>query len=100
MTIYELSQQLHSISLNGYFNGEKRSVKWLRAYIQSMFRAGGNSLIMEISMQDGRWLFEICRWSECGGFQYDYCIPDTRAQEERLYKKLGVTPPAAPVSAP
>ena len=100
MTIYDITQQLHSISLAGYFNCEKRSVEWLRTYIQSMFRAGGDSLIMEIAMPDGRWLFEVHRWTERGGAQYDYYLPETREQEDRLYKKLGITRQTGPVIAP
>ena len=93
MTIYELTHQLHSISLNGRFNGEKRAVSWLQNYILSMFRAGGNSLIMEVSMPDGQWLCEVNRWEEHGHAQYDYFLPETWAQERRLYEKLGLTPP-------
>lgn len=95
MTIYDLTQQLHSISLAGHFNGEKRTIRWLQTYIQSMFRAGGDSLIMEIAMPDGRWLVEIHRWTENGHAQYDYFLPETRAQEKHLYEKLGVASPQA-----
>ena len=90
MTIYEFTNQLMKLSVNGKFNGEKRSEKWLRTYIQSMFRTGGNDLIMEISLPDGDWLFNIHKWKEYGHDQYDYTIPETRKQEDRLYEKLGV----------
>lgn len=90
MTIYELTNQLHSLSVAGYFNGEKRTEKWLRTYIQAMFRSGVNSLVMEIALPDGRWLFEVDRWREGGHDQYGYTIPETRDQENRLYEKLGI----------
>lgn len=90
MTIYELTNQLHNLSVGGYFNGKKQSEKQLRTYIQSMFRAGGSSLIMEISLPDGRWLFQINQWEECNHYQYNYYIPETREQEKQLYDKLGI----------
>ena len=92
MTISSLSTQLHAISVGGYFNGEKFTVKELEEYISSMFRPGvslkaGNRLVMEISLPDGRWLFFISRFSDKpDGF--DYTIPDNREEEARIKSLL------------
>lgn len=85
MTIYEVTTQLHRLSVGGYFNGKKFTVKELRTYILSMFRAGGNSLIMTIALPDGWWYFEILQNDKYG---YDYVIPDTREQENHIKNKL------------
>ena len=58
MTIYELSQQLHSISLNGYFNGEKFTVDRLRNYIEAMTRMS-ESVIMEGSSVYSNWITSV-----------------------------------------
>ncbi len=86
MTIYELVHQLHDLSVAGYFNGEKFTKKRLTTYIQSMFRAGGNSLVMQIALPDGRWFFKI---TEFAPGEYDYYIPDTREQEQRIKALIG-----------
>ena len=92
MTIHTLSTQLHNLSVGGYFNGEKFTVKELEGYISSMFRPGvtlkaGNRLVMEISLPDGRWFFFITRFSDKpDGF--DYTIPDTREEEAHIKSLL------------
>ena len=87
MTIQYIASQLHSLSVGGYFNGEKRSKQWLETYISDAFRSQlklGNRLVMEIALPDGQWLFTVDRHAD--GF--DYWIPDNRDQEARLYKRL------------
>ena len=92
MTIHTLSTQLHNLSVGGYFNGEKFTVKELEGYISSMFRPGvtlkaGNRLVMEISLPDGRWFFFITRFSDKpDGF--DYTIPENREEEARIKSLL------------
>lgn len=86
MTIHQLSRQLHSLSVGGYFNGERFSEQRLETYISNMLRTG-NRLVMEISLPDGRWFFTITRFSQSpDGF--DYAIPDTWAQEARIKSLL------------
>lgn len=86
MTIYELVSQLHGLSVGGYFNDTKMTTKQLRNYITSMFRAGGNQIVMRISLPDGRWFFTITQY-EPG--EFDYYIPDTREQETRIKNIIG-----------
>lgn len=92
MTIYELTNQLHSLSVGGYFNREQFTVERLQSYIESMLRTG-DSLTMEIAMPDGWWYFTISKWVERGHFRYAYYIPETREQEshvkEMLFNKSG-----------
>lgn len=92
MTIHYLASQLHSLSVGGYFNGERFTVKELEGYISSMFRPGvtlkaGNRLVMEIALPDGRWFFFITRFSDKpDGF--DYTIPENREEEARIKSLL------------
>lgn len=82
MTIHNLASQLHSLSVGGYFNGEKFTATRLEDYIASMLRTG-DRLVMEIALPDGRWLFTITRFAQKpDGF--DYCIPDNREQEGKI----------------
>lgn len=92
MTIHDVASQLHSLSVDGYFNGEKFSVKQLQNYIADMFRseetlAIANTIVMEIALRDGRWLFSVTHYNnKPDGF--DYMIPDTREQEDELFARL------------
>jgi len=91
MTIREISSQLLHIAIDGRINGEKFSKAGLERYISTMFRGGdlklGNAIAMEINLRDGHWLFTVERFSnEADGF--DYYIPDTREQEDRIWKRL------------
>ena len=45
------------------------------------------SLIGEVTLADGNWLFALGRYAD----EYDYWIPDTREQEQRLYDALGIS---------
>lgn len=84
MTIREISRQLHSLSVGGYFNRQKVSAAWLEHYISNMFRVGCPSLIMEVALPDGWWYFKITKYP--GGF--DYFIPESRKQEARLKAEI------------
>ena len=87
MTITYIASQLHSLSVGGYFNGEKFSESRLADYIRNMLRTG-DRLVMEIALPDGRWLFTITRFApSADGF--DYYIPDTREEESRIKALLG-----------
>lgn len=92
MTIREISTQLHSLSVGGYFNREKFTRQQLHGYITGMFREGvklaiRNTLVMEIALPDGWWYFTITRWGD-GPDGYDYYIPDKREDSDRIYKLL------------
>lgn len=89
MTINEMTNQLYDLSVAGYFNGEKYSRKEFAEYVKGIFRPETNRTrwFMEISLPDGRWYFQITRFSDSkDGF--DYYIPETRTQEQALISNL------------
>lgn len=92
MTIHDVTSQLHSLSVGGYFNGEKFTVKQLQNCIADAFRsettlAIAHTWVMEISLPDGRWLCAIEHYNDkSDGF--DYTIPESREQESRLFDRL------------
>lgn len=92
MTLKEISKQLFSLSVGGYFNREKFTEKQLHNYISGMFRGGvslavKNTVVMEIALPDGWWYFTITRWGN-GADGFDYCIPDTREESDRIWPML------------
>ena len=89
MTLREISSQLHSLSVDGFFNRQKVTVRWLESYISTMLlRAGGDSLVMEIALPDGWWHFTIHKFADGDKIGFDYVIPDTRKQEAHILSDL------------
>lgn len=90
MTLHETAQSLFGLSVAGYFNGEKFSLKQLENYIKQSFKGTlklGNRLVMEIALPDGRWLCEVIRYADRNdGWSYE--IPETREEEQRIWSKL------------
>jgi hypothetical protein len=86
MNIKELTNQLYELSVGGYFNGEKFTKERLITYITNMFKTG-NRLVMNIALPDGRWYFKITKFAND---EYDYIIPDTREQEQKIKDIIGV----------
>lgn len=85
MTKLELTTQLINLAVAGYFNSEKFTKERLNNYISKMCRNIGDKLYMEISLPDGRWLFKITQYADG---EWDYYIPDTREQEDKLTAEL------------
>lgn len=85
MTKTEIINQLYDLSVGGYFNGEKFTKTRLNTYITNMFRTG-NKLIMQIALPDGWWFFKINKFDNN---EYNYTIPDTREQEQRIKDIIG-----------
>lgn len=88
MTLYDVATQLYSLSVAGYFNGEKFTRRQLEHYIRNAFRCEEtlhipHRLFMEIALPDGRWLFYIYHYNTAAD-GYDYTIPVTREQEHTL----------------
>lgn len=81
MTKTELVNQIYGLSVAGYFNGEKFSLKRLNTYLGALCRNDGDKLFMRIALPDGEWLFKIVRYSTG---DWDYFIPDTRDEEQKL----------------
>ena len=86
MNIREITNQLYDLSVGGYFNGEKFTKTRLNSYITNMFKTG-NKLVMQIALPDGWWFFKINKFANN---EYDYTIPDTREQEQRIKDIIGV----------
>ena len=80
MTKAELVNQLYELSVGEYFNGEKFTKERLTTYITNMFKTG-NRLVMNIALPDGRWYFYLNKYNDN---EYDYVIPDTREQEQKI----------------
>lgn len=91
MTIKEVSNQLHDISVDGFFNGEQFTKTELLNYLKSVFRPECNTSrwVMEIALPDGRWFFSITRFSDSSD-GFDYFIPDTREQEKSVINFLDI----------
>lgn len=83
MTLREVSSQLYSLSVAGYFNGEKFTKSQLTEAMSHWMRTR-KSYIGEIALPDGRWFFEVTNYG--GG--YDYYIPETRQQNDALRNRL------------
>ena len=86
MNIREITNQLYDLSVGGYFNGEKFTKTRLNSYITNMFKTG-NKLVMQIALPDDWWFFKINKFANN---EYDYTIPDTREQEQRIKDIIGV----------
>jgi len=89
MTVKEIASQLMDISVDGVFNGQKFTVWELQWYIENMFRSelGADKLVMQITLPDGLWMFTVNRWGD-GEDCFDYVIPDTREEEDRVWSDL------------
>lgn len=92
MTIKEVSASLYNLSVGGVFNGERFTASQFDRLISNYFREGvqltlGNRVVLEITLPDGSWFFQVVRYNDKpDGFDYD--IPDTREQEQRLLSEF------------
>lgn len=91
MTLHDIATQLHK-STNGRVNGENFTRqalesnlrRWMRNCENNKIR---NSVVVEVAMPDGGWLCEIHKFADTAD-GYDYYIPDTREQEQRIWNAL------------
>ncbi len=85
MTIKEISKQLCELSI--LINGETPARSWVESYIKRMFRIGSlavpDKLLMRVLLDDGEWFCVVSRFSASSD-GFDYEIPDTKEQEEKL----------------
>lgn len=90
MTLHEVSKQLYKLSCAGFFNGHKCRENELYEYLKSNLedKKIGSWLPIEITLDDGRWKMKVTKYA--GG--YDYFIPETREQEERLQAEIAKLP--------
>ncbi len=100
MTLNEVTRQLFSLSVGGYFNHEKFTFVQLHNYISKMTHGGKPvSVIMEIALSDGWWYFTVSNLPQFGRGFYDYNIPDSRRKEAHIKSKL-FSSQNSPVFAP
>lgn len=86
MTLTEVTNQIYDLTIAGYINGEKFTRKQFKEAVKHWFLTG-KKFIIEVSLPDGRWLCKIIKLSND---EWDYFLPETRKQEERLYSELGI----------
>lgn len=84
MTALDLTKQLYDLALDHTINGERFTKRQLEHSIHIWLRKDGDNFIFEITLPDGRWFAEMRRI----GDEYDYYIPDTREQEQRVIDRL------------
>jgi hypothetical protein len=86
MTLTEVTNQIYDLTIAGYINGEKFTKKEFKDAMHHWFLTK-SQFIIEVSLPDGRWL---CKIAYIGNGEWDYFLPETRKQEERLYAELGI----------
>lgn len=86
MTLHEVTSYLFNTSLGHFINGEKFTRNELQTYIKRMTRPEVHkTMIIEVCLPDGRWLAEVTQFAP---EEYDWYIPETREQEQRLWDRL------------
>ncbi|MCD8107291.1 MAG: hypothetical protein LUE20_04940 [Oscillospiraceae bacterium] len=91
MTLTQAIDQVYEASVGGWFNGMRFSKEGWRKHIKTLMRRPEtlkipNSLVQEIRLPDGCWLFTISYIPSCK--TYGWNIPETRAEEQKLKDKL------------
>ena len=85
MTLAEVANQIISLAVDRNINGEKRSTNWVKMYLTKMVGdRNRKEVYMTILLPDGEWLFYV----DYNKGEWGYYIPDTREQEDRLYRIL------------
>lgn len=88
MTLHEVAKQVYSLT-NGRVNGEN----YTESELENVFKIWmknpehlkiKNRCAIVVSLPDGEWLATIDKTP----FGYDYYIPDTRDQEQRISNAL------------
>lgn len=92
MTIREIANQLYDLSIDGWFDREQFTRSELEQRIRSQFRgevgfAVPHTMLFEIALPDGWWLFTITHFGDKAD-EYGYCIPETRDQENKLWRQF------------
>ncbi|MCD8067342.1 MAG: hypothetical protein LUE87_00335 [Lachnospiraceae bacterium] len=91
MTLNQTADQLYNLSLGGYFNREKFTAEGWRTHVKGLMQHPEtlkipNTLVQEIALEDGWWLFTISYIPESQ--EYGWNIPETREEEQRLKERL------------
>ena len=88
MKMLEMIDQIHSLAVDGEINGKKMTKKEFRDLIANALEHFDKDckVLLKLRMNDGTWHCSVRRWLPAGTrfFEFDYLIPDTREQEERM----------------
>ncbi len=88
MNMPEVIDQLHSLAVDGEINGKKKTKKELKDLLVNAMSNFDKDckVLLKIRLRDGVWYCSVRRWLPAGTrfFEFDYLIPDTREQEERM----------------
>ena len=88
MTINELTNQIFSLTSGNIINGEKFTKAEFKRNVHHFFEEiNFEKYIIMIVLPDGEWLCKITMFAKG---EYDYLLPDTREQEDKLWAELGV----------
>ncbi len=88
MTLNETINQIYDLTTDGIINGKKFTRKRFSEILKHFFKdLSFDKLIFEITLPDGNWLVKLYKWDNK---EYDYFLPDTREQEKKLYRELGI----------
>jgi hypothetical protein len=90
MTLNEIASQLEMLSIKNLFNHEIRPKGWIKMCLDTHFIRGESDrpFTAEIAMRDRFWwlvkVYKVPNVPNC----YDYYIPETREENEALWKSL------------
>lgn len=88
MTFNEMTKQIYDISYKHHINHETKNLTQFRRELKSYFDQSTRlptQIAFEMEMKDGYWYCVAIK----SAWGYDYYIPDTRKDEEKLKKETG-----------
>ena len=88
MTFNEMTKQIYDISHKHHINHETKKLIQFRKELKSYFDQATRlptQIAFEMEMRDGYWYCVAIK----SAWGYDYYIPETREDEERLKKETG-----------
>mgnify|MGYP000034103481 CR=1 FL=1 len=89
MTKSEVYKQLYDLSVHGRFNHQKWPFLKFKDYCNEKFKDDKRqSIIVEILLPDGWWYCAISHFKIKNEVIWDYHIPDTKEEQERLYGEV------------
>lgn len=93
MTFTEMTKQIFDLAIPSSFEKDKRycftsEKPWTYSHMVSHMKKmleGNTSILWSICLPDGRWIIRI---THMGRGQWDYYLPDIRAQERRMIQEF------------
>lgn len=89
MTLNEIAKQLESLTIDNFFNREKMPRHWIGNQLNTHFVRGKSNrpFVVEVALPDGWWFVKVYKVPNVPNC-YDYYIPETREENEALWKSL------------